>query len=305
MRRREFLKQTGAITMAAGMAGVGAATNTRPRRWGVQGGTIIPLLEADFEGTLQRMAAMGYTEIGTTGSFGRDPAYVRAAFERAGLKSPNNHVATTESYHAFARWARRAPGTSSTADASQDVFSLKSIGATFAENIRTCHTLGQQYAVWATFTEQTFESRAALDAYIRKFNELGEQCARESVTFAVHNHTREFTRYGKELAYDIMLANTDPAKVKFEIDFYWVAKGGENPIRYLERYPGRFTLCHVKDMTATGDIAPVGSGVLDLVGMLKAADASGMEHYLVEIDQAPDPLEAIRTSIEYLHRHVR
>lgn len=303
MPRREFLRHASALTLA-GIAGACSAAGTGTRRWGVQGGTLIPALEADFEGTLKRMAAMGYTEIGTTGSFGRDPAYVRGAFERAGLTSPSNHVATKESYESFARWASRAPGTASTADVSQDVFSLQNIAATFAENIRVCRVLGQKYAVWSMFTDQVLPSRAVLDAYIDKFNELGELCARESVTFAVHNHTREFTRFGNDVAYDLMIANTDPKKVKFEIDFYWVAKGGGDPIRYLERYPGRFTLCHIKDMTAGGDVAPVGGGVLDIVATLKAADAAGMEHYLVEIDQSPDPLESIRTSIEYLRQHV-
>ncbi|MFD2500148.1 sugar phosphate isomerase/epimerase family protein [Rhizorhabdus histidinilytica] len=103
---------------------------------------------------------------------------------------------------------------------------------------------------------------------------------------------------------DLFLDNTDPDKVKFELDFYWATKAGADPLTYLKRYAGRTKLCHIKDITATGDFAPVGSGTLDVPTLIKASDDAGIEHFLVEIDRSDDPMGAIQSSIQYLRKTI-
>ncbi|WP_136162653.1 sugar phosphate isomerase/epimerase family protein [Sphingomonas flavalba] len=305
MNRRDLLKYSALAPLAATGLSPLLAADKKPRRWGLQGGTIIKALETDFEGTLREVAAMGYKEIGTTGSFGRDPAYVRSVLDRYGLTSPNNHVSPTNpTYKSFAGWVKREVDTAVNRQVYADTFSLKNARAAFEDGIETSKILGQTYVMWAILLDGQLADRPTIDAYIKLFNELGDMCAKEGKVFAFHNHDREFAKVGNDVILDLFLQNTDPDKVKFELDFYWTTKAGADPIAYLERYAGRTKLCHLKDITADGDFAPVGQGTLDVPALIKTCDDAGIEHILVEIDRADDPMAAIRTSIDYLHRTI-
>ncbi|ABQ68253.1 xylose isomerase [Rhizorhabdus wittichii DC-6] len=303
MNRRELL-QLSAISLAGLAAAPALARSTKPRRWGIQAGTILRVLEGDFEGTLRAVAAMGYKEIGTTGSFGRDPHYVREQLDRFGLTSPNNHVAPKETYGAFQRWVRRDLSSQGIEDVYAETFSFKNVHAAFEDGIRTSKILGQKYVMWAILLPNQIADRPTIDKHIKLFNELGDMCAREGLTFAFHNHDREFAKVGNDVILDLFLDNTDPDKVKFELDFYWATKAGADPLAYLKRYAGRTKLCHIKDITATGDFAAVGSGTLDVPALIKASDDAGIEHFLVEIDRSDDPMGAIRSSIQYLRKTI-
>ncbi|WP_347270380.1 sugar phosphate isomerase/epimerase family protein [Rhizorhabdus histidinilytica] len=303
MNRRELLKLS-AISLAGLAAAPALARPTKPRRWGVQAGTILKALEADFEGTLRAVAAMGYKEIGTTGSFGRDPHYVREQFDRFGLTSPNNHVAPKATYESFQKWVRREVSTEANRAVYANSFSFDHVHATFEDGIRTSKILGQKYVMWAILLPNQIADQPTIDKHIKLFNELGDMCAKEGLTFAFHNHDREFAKIGNDVILDLFLDNTDPEKVKFELDFYWATKAGADPLTYLKRYAGRTKLCHIKDITATGDFAPVGSGTLDVPALIKASDDAGIEHFLVEIDRSDDPMGAIQSSIQYLRKTI-
>ena len=80
---------------------------------------------------------------------------------------------------------------------------------------------------------------------------------------AYHNHAFEFELADGQVPYDVLLDETDPALVEFELDLYWIRAGGRSELEYFERYPGRFTLWHVKDMDTEGEMADVGDGVID------------------------------------------
>jgi hypothetical protein len=303
MDRRNFLGLSG-LSLAALAAAPALAKATKPRRWGLQGGTVLKPLEADFEGTLKALAAMGYKEIGTTGSFGRDPHYVRAQLDRFGLTSPNNHVAPKATYASFQGWVRRQISSEDNMKVYAETFSLKNARAAFEDGIETSKILGQKYVMWAILQDYQIADRQVIDQYIKLFNELGDMCAKEGKVFAFHNHAREFAKVGNDVILDLFLENTDPEKVKFELDFYWATKAGVDPIAYMKRYTGRTKLCHIKDITATGDFAPVGSGTLDVPKLIQQADDAGIQHFLVEIDRADDPLAAVDSSIKYLRKTV-
>jgi sugar phosphate isomerase/epimerase len=105
---------------------------------------------------------------------------------------------------------------------------------------------------------------------------------------------------GDVLPIDILMKETDPALVSYEMDIYWVVNGGAAPLALLARYPGRFKMLHVKDSMGPPDnkMADVGAGVIDFRKIF--ASAKGIEHYFVEHDQPADPLASAAASYKAL-----
>ena len=135
-------------------------------------------------------------------------------------------------------------------------------------------------------------------------NTLGEKANAAGLKLLYHNHDFEFKKdEDGNLIIDYLLENTDPEKVNFQMDLYWVTKAGVDPVAYFEKYPGRFKIWHVKDMDDQGRFAPVGEGNIDFARILAKKELSGMEYYMVEQDMTFDglkPLEAIKISHEGL-----
>jgi sugar phosphate isomerase/epimerase len=146
-----------------------------------------------------------------------------------------------------------------------------------------------------------------------KLNETGAALQKEGLKFAYHNHNHELQpRFDGLSGYDILLRETDPLLVSFEIDVGWAAAAGRDPVELLRAYPGRFTHMHIKDVTRTSppsytfNLAPadLGSGVLDWGRILPAGYKSGVRHFYVE-REPPYPvsgLESARRSFEFLNR---
>ena len=131
-------------------------------------------------------------------------------------------------------------------------------------------------------------------------NTLGKKCKEAGLELLYHNHDFEYKEDENGIIpIEYFMENTDPEYVNFQIDLYWVVKAGADPVAYMEKYPGRFKIWHVKDMDDQGRFAPVGTGIIDFAKILEKKDVSGMEYYIVEQDQTFDdmePLEAIRIS---------
>ena len=98
------------------------------------------------------------------------------------------------------------------------------------------------------------------------------------------------------------LAETDPELVKMEMHLYWITKGGQDPVAYFDRHPGRFPLVHVKDMDRRGEIADVGSGTIDFARIFARSETAGIRHYLVEHDNSSSPIESISASYRFFRR---
>jgi len=137
-------------------------------------------------------------------------------------------------------------------------------------------------------------------------NTLGKKCSEAGLELLYHNHDFEFKKDSSGvIPIEYFLENTDPAFVNFQVDLYWVVKAGVDPVAYMEKYPGRFKIWHIKDMDDQGRFAPVGTGTIDFANILKAKDVSGMQYYIVEQDRTFDdmkPLEAIKISHEGLKK---
>jgi sugar phosphate isomerase/epimerase len=107
-----------------------------------------------------------------------------------------------------------------------------------------------------------------------------------------------------KLPYDVLLAETDPKLVQMEMDLYWIIKGGQEPLTYFARWPGRFPMVHVKDSMGPPDnkMADVGAGKIDWKRIFARQEQAGIKHYFVEYDQPPDAFASIRASCDYLKR---
>ena len=182
--------------------------------------------------------------------------------------------------------------------------------------IRDAKTLGLKYVNVPyppvgqdkMFSEELARKTAA------KFNEWGEACKKAGLRFGYHPHGLEFrpTAGGNgETVFDILVRETKPEFVSFQMDVYWVFYAGQDPVKLLEKYPNRWVTLHVKDMLKglatgvhTGGTPPtakvtVGQGQIDYPAVLRAAQKAGVQHYFLE-DETPTPLQCIPDSLKYL-----
>jgi len=296
MDRRHFLEAAGLLLATA------RAAAARSVPLGLQLYTVMPLLEADFDATLGLVAAIGYREVETIGSFGRDPAQVRALFDKHGLRSPSQHMVPGNLYDVFNRLTRKELTFDEASRLWQQEMSFERVEPIMAESIERARILGQKYIVWQILWPQQMQTRAGLEKFCQALNQAGQMCTRAGHVLNYHNHAAEFATHDGVVPYDFILANTDPRWVKLEIDLYWTVKAGADPIQYFRRHPGRYRQCHLKDGTAGGEITVVGEGIMQFRPLIEAARAAGVEHYYVEQDGAADPLKASTQAYQYLRK---
>jgi len=129
-------------------------------------------------------------------------------------------------------------------------------------------------------------------------NGFGATCAEHGIQLAYHNHDFEFAPIGGVVPYDLLLERCDAKLVKFEMDLFWAVKAGVDSAAYFHAHPGRFPLCHVKDMTENGDMVAVGDGRIDFATLFDAGTTGGLQHYFVEHDNPEEPLASIQRSFE-------
>ena len=237
-------------------------------RVGVQLYTVRNLLSADVAGTLQAVAGAGYVEVETAGYANLTADQFSKALHDAGLTAPSAHVP------------------------------LEAIETTPEQLIEMAQTVGHSYLVVPWLSEQR---RGSLDSYARVadvLNAFGAQCAQSGIQLAYHNHDFEFAVVDGRVPYDLLLERCDAELVKFELDFFWAAKAGVDTASYFRSFPGRFPLCHVKDMTDGGDMVDVGEGSIDFPGLFRAGETGGLRHYFVEHDNPVDALASITRSFK-------
>jgi len=159
---------------------------------------------------------------------------------------------------------------------------------------------GLSYLVCSSIPVHTLdEIKTAVDV----FSKAGEACKKNGVQFAYHNHTTEFDEVEGTRPFDYILNNTDKDLVKMELDLAWATKAKQDPVELFKLHPGRYPLWHVKDLDkSTMMPAEVGTGVVDFKHIFDNAQESGMKYFFVEQDQAPDPLQNVTHSYNYLNK---
>jgi sugar phosphate isomerase/epimerase len=243
------------------------------------------VMKDDFEGKLAKVAEVGYREVEFAGYENHTPQEIRAMLDRHGLTGPSAHVP------------------------------YKSLGDGWAGVLDAAHVVGHQYLVNPYIDDDIRKGPDGWKRAAETFNRAGEASQKAGIQFAYHNHWFEFAPVNGKLPYDILLEECDPKLVKMEMDLCWIEVGGQDPLKYFKKYPGRFPLVHVKDLTKIpkvdasggqnfGDSLPemteVGSGILDWKMIFKQSDKAGIKHYFVEHDHPKDPFASIKASYEYL-----
>ena len=170
--------------------------------------------------------------------------------------------------------------------------------------------LGLKYAGCAWISHQgDFDEQEAREA-AKVFNNAGKILAEHGIQFFYHTHGYEFRPHGNGTLFDLLMAETDPKLVKYQMDVFWVVHPGQDPVKWLEKYAGRWELMHVKDMkkgtehnfTGHSDVnndVQIGTGIMDWPAILSTAKRVGVKWYFIE-DEAAEAARQIPGSLKYL-----
>ncbi|HZR32027.1 MAG TPA: sugar phosphate isomerase/epimerase [Terriglobales bacterium] len=271
MDRRSFIGAVGATVLAQRLGAF--AADRQLKRIGMQLYTVRTQLEKDFEGTIAKVAEIGYKEVEFFTYYGHDPKEVKAILERHGLTSPSTHVP------------------------------MKDLRDKLQQTIDAAHIIGHEWIVNPWVDE---EDRGSIENWKRIaafLNQTAMKVQAAGLKFAYHNHDFEFKPTDGRLPYDVLQADTDPKLVQFEMDLYWITRGGQDPLKYFNKFPGRYPLVHVKDMEKPPghNFTEVGRGRIDFKRIFAQSEKAGIQHYYVEQDETPgSPFDSLKISYDYL-----
>jgi sugar phosphate isomerase/epimerase len=224
----------------------------------------------DLDGTLWRLADIGYKQVEFAGYYDNSAEDIAAMLERHGLRAPAAHIP-------------------------YDQFQSRIDGV-----IEDAKTIGFEWVIVPALPSREIDEDLARE-FITNLNSFGMRVAEAGLKFAYHNHAFEFENvYGEGTTFfDLLVSGTDPDAVKLELDAFWVNRGGSDPARILTEHGDRVRLVHIKD-AATDDAGvdvPFGEGGLDWEAILGASDAAGVEYYVVEQDNPGDAFEDVTIAL--------
>jgi len=301
MHRRHFVKY-GALGLASlALARSWAAAmpaGEKLRNFGLQLSTVTPLMQKDFEGTLARVAEIGYrqVEFSAMGFMGRPANYVQSLLLKNELAAPVGRITP------------RLPDDFFTLPLKQAMAVYRQQGALefFLDNVKysldVALSMDQKFLNLPAFMPDHFATLNGVKRVVELLNEAGELCAKEGVLFGYHNHDWEFAEVDGVNPFEYMLENTQAGKVGYQLDVYWVAKAGGSALDVMARHAGRFPSLHLKDIDSAGDFTDVGYGEIDFPSVVRDALAQGTQHFFVERDNPPDPERSITRSFGYLDK---
>ena len=289
--RRKFIR-TSSYMAAGAMVAPMAACSSKPgaekaesaakemiteivsKEMGVQAYSVRDALSEDFAGTMKKIADIGYKFIeaydlkldGTM--YGMKPSEYKKIVDDLGMEVIASH------------------STYFTPDQAQPV-------------IEASQEAGIKYLVIPYLNNEYREDyRKIAD----NLNAVGELFKDSGIKFGYHNHAFEFEKTADgEIPMEIMLNETQPDLVFFEADLYWVKKGGYDPLAFLQKFPGRFPLFHVKDAGENLDQVTLGEGIIDFQAIFDDKDTAGLEYYFVEDEQTNDPLGNLKKAYDHIN----
>jgi len=242
----------------------GTASGTKIDNFGIQLYSVRDLIGADPKGIIKQLADLGYKEIesyqGDQGVFwGMSPKEFKDYVSGLGMKIVSTHADTTKNLEKLAN---------------------------------DCAEAGLTYVL-----QPYIGAQPSIDEWKKRaeeFNQRGEICNKAGVKFGYHNHAYSFEELDGQLPQEILLDNTDPSKVVYELDMCWIAAANKDIGAHLTKYAGRYDLCHVKDLVREPKLHQVdlGTGEIDYPKALKVAQQTGMKHYIVEQEEYPESVMA-------------
>lgn len=281
-KRRDFLKMSsfaagglafsGAVTQLAGCKSPSKLSGTN-NTFGLQLYSLRDVLPKDPKGVLQQVATFGYKQLeGYEGPMGIYWGMTNLEFknymDHLGMRMVSSHC----------NWR-------------QDLEKKADDAAAIGMKYLICPYLGAQ---------------KTLDGYKKAaddFNKAGEICKQRGLKFAYHNHDYSFKPIDGVFPQDVMMQAADKSLVDFEMDMYWVVAAGQDPIAWAKKYPGRFTLGHVKEK-AGKETGTLGTGSIDYPTILKATEDEGMKYFIVEQEEyeGTTPIQAAKDDAEYMKK---
>lgn len=314
MNRRRFIKNTAALSAASILPFPSIMENLKSiSKIGIQLFSLPRMLEKDFKSAITMLARMGYKELELYGpyTFSAQAAQDswKAVTPALGFSGSGYFGHTVDEVKAILK-----DNGLSTPSAHTDLETLENHMDRLGE---AAHKLGHKYVVLPAIPDNR---RKTLDDYKKiadAFNKIGENAKKNGIKFGYHNHGYGLKEKDGKIPLQIILDNTDPNLVFLEMDVFWTAAGGADPVAYLEKYPNRYHMMHLKDMKQkmqfSGDggdasqwiplfpnMTTAGAGVLDLKKIVATAQTKGVKHFFVEQDMVADPEIALKKSIDYL-----
>src|ERR1051325_1040622 len=234
-------------------------------------------------GTLDEVKSFGIKYVELAGTYGLTPEKLKSELGQRGIEAISSHFP-------YEKYRDDAESVAKEAEA-----------------------LGLKYAgcAWiphgGDFNEKPCREAAAV------FNHAGEVLAKHGIKFFYHTHGYEFQPYEQGTLFDLLMAETNPKHVSYEMDIFWIVHPGQDPVKLLQKYGKRWELMHLKDMkkgTPTGlftghtDVtndAALGTGQMDIPAILKAAKKAGVKWYILE-DESPSSEQQIPQSLHYLEQ---
>ena len=285
-QRRDFLKWTGSLAMGAALAPLAGKwimddeTAGRIKSFGLQLWTVRDELAKDPKDVLKQIASFGYKHV--------------ESFE--GAKGMFWGMKNTE----FKKYI---------SDLGLNIYSSHFGGAdNFEKKVADAAEIGMKYLTMAW--EGPGKTIDDYKKYAEEFNKKGELCKKNGLRFAFHNHDFTFRPMEGQFAQDTLIKGTDSTLVDFEMDIYWVVAAGQDPEAWFKKYPGRFRLCHVKDMNKTPgtdngkNSVDIGTGSIDFKKVLKTAKENGMQYFIVEQEffEGTTPLKAVDADAAFMKK---
>jgi len=293
--RREFLKSSAILVAGASLFPNHLfASPKKIERLGLQLYTVRDAMRTDPSGTLKKISTMGYFHVEHAGYndrkfYGYTVKEFKAVLDDTHLNMISGHVTLSQKH-----W-----------DAASNDFTDE-----WKQTVDDAAEVGQKYLINPGMDSNLLTDVDAFKKFMNVFNKCGELCHNRGLQFGYHNHDFEFTTmFGKTMLYDLMLESTDPALVSQQMDIGNMYPTGAMPLDYINKYPGRFELMHVKDEIKNADgkyeSTLLGKGVMPLKEILKAArKTGGTSQFIIEQEeyQGLDPLDCSKINLKVMSK---
>lgn len=227
----------------------------------------------DFKQTMHRVAEIGYAGVEFAGYGGLTAQEMSTLLHETGLKAVGTHVGLT------------------------------TLESNLEQQIEYSLEIGCPLLILPWIDKQLLLNEETFKQVAAKLNTFGQRCKEHNLTFGYHNHNFEFEKVGNETLLARIASATDPELVKLELDTYWAAYAGVDPVALIQHYTSRIVSLHLKDMTPERTFTEIGAGTLDIATYIETGEAAGINIYIVENDKPTIPsLESARNSFDNMHR---
>ena len=246
-------------------------------KFGLQLYSVRDAAKADLLGTVRKVADMGYQGVQFAGFFDTPAKALKQVLDEKQISVAGTHTGL-------------------------DALTGDKLKETMAYN----HEIGNDLVICPFLDVSARSTRDDYKRTAEQFNKIGQACKDNGLTFAYHNHNFEFDTFDGETGFDLLFGQTDPELVKVELDCYWATFAGYEPEAIINKYKNRIVSLHIKDMKKENGeprSIEIGSGTLDIKGLIKQGEDNGVGWFVVEQEQFDgDPMESAKVNMDHLNK---